>query len=385
MAEKRDYYDVLGLKKGASIEDVKAAYKRLAKQYHPDLNKDHDAEEKFKELLEAYQVLSDPEKKANYDQYGHAAEGFQGFQGFRGTGTRDFDFDFQDIFEGFGGFGGIDEMLRQAFGGTGPGFGGRTRAGQAKGANLRVDLNISFEEAAFGTERTISISRIEECDECNGKGGSGQEKCQQCNGSGILRQTRRTAFGMFSSQTTCPRCGGSGRIIKNVCKKCQGKGRIKARKEIKVKIPAGIDSGNHLRLKEEGNAGIHGGPAGDLFVVVFVEPHDIFKRDRADIFAEIPISFSEAALGTRLDVPTLDGEATITVPAGTQTGTIFRLKGKGIKKLHESGYGDEYVKVIVETPSRLEKKQRELFEQLAKEENLGEERKGFFEKIRKKF
>lgn len=386
MAEKRDYYDVLGLKKGASVEEVKKAYKELAKKFHPDLNKEANAEEKFKEILEAYQVLSDPEKKSNYDQYGHAFEGFQGFQGFRGSGTRDFDFDFQDIFEGFGGFGGIDEMLRHAFAGTsGQAFGGRTRAGPARGANLRVDLNIGFEEAAFGTEKTIVISRIEECDECQGKGGTGQEKCQQCNGTGILRQTRRTAFGIFSSQTTCPKCGGSGRIIKNLCKKCLGKGRIKVKREIKVKIPAGIDSGNHLRLKEEGNAGIHGGPAGDLFAVIFVEPHDIFRRDETDIFAEMPISFSEAALGTKLDVPTLDGEATITVPAGTQTGTIFRLKGKGIKKLHETGQGDEYVKVIVETPSKLDKKQRELLEQLAKEEKLGEERKGFFEKIRKKF
>lgn len=380
MPEKNDYYDVLGLKHGASVDEVKAAYKRLAKKYHPDLNKDSGAEEKFKEILEAYQVLSDSQKKANYDQFGHAAEGFQGFQGFRGFGARDFDFDFGDIFGGTGGFGEFDfgDIFRQA-------FGDRATAGPANGANLRIDLSLSFEEAAFGTEKTVVVSRIEECKKCRGKGGSGEERCSQCGGSGILRQARRTAFGMFSTQSTCPKCRGEGRTVKNVCKQCHGKGREKARKEIKVKIPAGIDSGNHLRLHGQGNAGIRGGSAGDLFVVVFVEPHDVFKRDGSDIFAEIPISFAESALGTNLDVPTLKGEATIKIPDATQTGTIFRLRGKGIKRLNEAGSGDEYVKVIVQTPKKVGKRQRELLEQLAKEEGIERERKGFFQRVKKKF
>lgn len=377
--EKRDYYDVLGLKKGASVEDVKAAYKKLAKKYHPDLNREEGAEEKFKEILEAYQVLSDPQKKANYDQFGHAAEGFQGFQGFRGFGGRGFDFDFGDIFSGFGGgeFG-FGEIFRQAFGG------GR-KAGPSRGANLRRDISLSFEEAVFGTEKTVEITRMEECSECKGKGGHGEEECSQCQGSGVVRQTRRTAFGMFSTQSTCPKCRGEGKTFKKECKKCGGRGRVKATRKIKVKVPAGISSGNHLRLHGQGSAGLRGGPAGDLFVVVFVEPNEVFKRDGADLFAEIPVSFAEAALGTSLDVPTLKGKATIKLPAGTQTGTIFRLKGKGVKRLNESGFGDEYVKVIVQTPEKLGKREKKLFEELAKEEGLARKRKGFFEKVKKKF
>jgi molecular chaperone DnaJ len=380
MAAKRDYYEILGLKKGSSVDEVKAAYKKLAKKYHPDLNKDDGAEEKFKELLEAYQVLSDPQKKSNYDQFGHAAEGFQGFQGFRGAGSRGFDFDFGDIFGAFGGGDqfGFGDMFRQA-------FGRGARAGPTKGANLRIDLNLSFEEAVFGTEKTVAITRVEECKACKGKGGSGEEDCSECRATGVVRHTRRTAFGMFSTQTTCPKCGGEGKVLKKVCKKCEGKGRVRGRKEIKIKVPAGISSGNHLRLHGQGNAGVRGGPAGDLFVVVFVEPHEVFKRDGADLFAELPISFAEAALGTKLDVPTLKGEAVIKVPAFTQTGTIFRLKGKGVKKLNESGFGDEYIKVIVQTPKKMGSKQKKLFEELAKQEKTAKERKGFFQRVKKKF
>jgi len=379
MPEKRDYYEVLGLKKGASIDEVKASYKKLAKKYHPDLNKEPGSEEKFKEILEAYQVLSDSQKKSNYDQFGHAAEGFQGFQGFRGFEGRDFDFDFGDIFGAFGGQDqfGFGDVFRQAF--------GRGRARPTKGANLRIDLNLSFEEAVFGTEKTVAITRIEECNACKGKGGSGEEDCTECNATGFVRHTRRTAFGLFSTQTSCPKCHGEGKVLKKVCNKCGGKGRVKARKEIKIKVPAGINSGNHLRLHGQGNAGIRGGPAGDLFVVVFVEPHEVFKRDGADLFAEVPISFAEAALGTKLDVPTLRGEAVIRVPEGTQTGTIFRLKGKGIKRLNETGFGDEYIKAIVQTPKKMGKKEKKLFEELAKEEEVARKRKGFFEKVKRKF
>lgn len=380
MPSKNDYYEILGLKKGADVDEVKRAYKKLAKKYHPDISKDENAEEKFKEVLEAYQVLSDPQKKQNYDQFGHASEGFQGFQGSRGfSGGRGFEFDFGDIFGGnFSGFGGIDDILRQAFG---------QKAGNSpsSGANLRVDLNLSFEEAVFGTEKTVTVNRIEQCMECKGKGGSGEEKCAECNGLGVVIQTRRTPFGMFQTQGTCQRCRGQGRVLKHVCKNCEGKGRVKVKKSIKVKIPEGIDSGNHLRLHGEGNAGIRGGADGDLFVVIFVEPNDIFKRDGFDIYAEMPISFAEAALGTKIDIPTLKGEAVLNIPQGTQTGTIFRLKGKGIKRLNETGVGDEYVKVIVQTPEKIGKKQKELFEELAKEDKVKKERKDFFSKIKKHF
>ncbi len=384
MPTKKDYYDVLGLKKGASVSEVKASYKKLAKKYHPDLNSDPKSEEKFKEASEAYQTLSDSKKKANYDQFGHAAEGFQGFQGFRGSGARGFDFNMGDIFGGggnFAGFGGMEDIFR-AFGGGGQ---GREAAGPARGANLRIDLSISFEEAVFGTEKTVELTRIENCKECNGKGGFGEETCSQCHGAGIIRQQRKTIFGTFVTQGTCPKCRGKGKIIKNVCKKCEGKGRTKTKREIKIKVPAGIDTGNHLNLRGEGNAGINNGPSGDLFAVIFVETDKIFKRDGSDIYAELPISFSEAALGTNLDVPTLEEKATIKIPKGTQTGTIFRLKSKGIKKLGETGHGDEYVKIIVQTPSKMNKKQKELFEKLAKEDDVKKQRKGFFGRIKKKF
>ncbi len=379
MAEKRDYYEILGLKKGASIEEAKKAYKSLAKKYHPDLNKEEGAEDRFKEILEAYQVLSDPQKKQNYDQFGHAAQGFQGFQGFRGFNARDFDFDFGDIFGGFGFGSGINDIFREA-------FGGRSTSGPAKGANLRADISLSFEETAFGTEKSISISRVEACKKCRGKGGFEEETCSQCHGSGVLRQTKKTPFGMFSTQRPCPKCAGLGKTWKKACNECNGKGRVRAVRKVKVKIPAGIDAGDHLRLEGQGNAGINGGSAGDLFVViVFVEPHEVFKRDGSDIFCEVPISFAEAALGTKIDVPTLKGKASLKVPPGTQTGTLFRLKGKGIKDLREESFGDQYVKVIVQTPEKLGKKQKQVFEELAKEEKLKKKRKSFFESVKKKF
>jgi len=377
--EKRDYYEILGLKKGAGAGEVKAAYKRLAKEYHPDLNREAGAEEKFKELLEAYQVLSDPQKKQQYDQFGHAAEGFQGFQGFRGAGARDFDFDFGDIFQGFGGFGGFGDLFGEAFG-TGGRRGGR---GPSRGSDLRVDMSISLREAAFGTEKTITVERTETCGECGGKGGSGEENCGSCRGSGVTSQTSRTPFGIFSTQSTCRKCGGSGKTIKNPCGECGGKGIAMASRAIKVKIPPGIDNGNHLRLSGGGNAGARGGPAGDLFAVVFIEPDDVFKRDGTDIFTEAPLSFSGAALGTKLDVPTLKGTAAIAIPQGTQAGTIFRLRGEGIKELNGAGHGDEYVKVIVQTPKKMTAKQRQLFEELSSEEKSEKEKKGFFGRMKK--
>ncbi len=372
MPTKRDYYEILGLSKGASIDEVKRAYKKLAKKYHPDISKEDNAEDKFKEVLEAYQGLSDPQKKANYDRFGHAAEGFQGFQGFRGANARDFEFDMNDLFNNLGSFG---DMFRGAFGQGGP----RT------GASIRHDLNISFEEAAFGTEKEITIPRIEKCGKCDGFGGEGSKRCTRCNGARVIRREQRTPFGTFVTQTQCPECKGKGTVVEKVCKKCSGKGIDRVKKKINVKIPAGIDSGNHLRLAKMGNAGKDGGGYGDLYVVVFVDEHEVFKRDGADIYAEIPISFSEAVLGTKIDVPTLRGEGTIKIPGGTQTGTIFRLKDKGIKDLSTGRTGDEYVKVIVQVPKKVSKKERDLIEGLAEEDSLKKERKGFFERIAKKF
>ncbi|MDP6670615.1 MAG: molecular chaperone DnaJ [archaeon] len=373
---KKDYYAVLGLKKGASVAEVKGAYKRLAKKYHPDISKEQDAEAKFKEVLEAYQTLSDAQKKANYDRFGHAAQGFQGFQGFRGFNARDFEFDLGDLFNGFGGmFGGnVGNAFRDAFGQK-----------NRRGSNIRHDINIKFEEAAFGTEKEITIERDDSCPKCSGAGGEGKKTCQICQGRGVIRQERRTPFGVFATQSNCHDCGGEGHTVENVCKKCDGKGITKVKKKITVKIPGGIASGNHLRLQGRGNAGRKGGHAGDLFIVVFVEPHKIFKRDGIDIYAEIPISFSEASLGTKLDVPTMKGKATIKVPAGTQSGTIFRLKDKGIKELGGSGRGDEYIKTIVQVPKKMNKKQRELIEALAEEDGLKKERKSFFQKLGERF
>lgn len=374
LANKRDYYEVLGLNKNASADDIKNAYKSLAKKFHPDVSKESNSEEKFKEILEAYNILSDPQKKANYDQFGHATEGFQGFQGFRGTGQYGFDFDFEDLFSNFGSFGGFEDVFREAFGTSG--YSGRTRA--KKGSSLRIDLDLKFEEAAFGTEKELFVERIEKCDSCNGVGGNGEEKCSKCNGKGMVQNIQRTPFGVFSTTTACGKCNGTGKTFKNFCNKCNGKGILKVRKKISVKVPAGIDAGQHLRLEEEGNAGMHGGANGDLFVVIFIEPHNIFKRDGSDILCEIPLNFTEAALGGKIEVPTLKEKAILTIPQGTQSGTIFRLKGKGIKKLNSQEHGDEFVKVIIQTPKNLTKKQKELLEELQKEEKLSKEKKGFW-------
>ncbi len=371
MTTKKDYYEILGLKKGASIDEVKSAYKKLAKKYHPDISKEEHAEEKFKEVLEAYSVLSDEKKKSNYDQFGHAAEGFQGFErGFEG-----FDFSgmgFDDVFSSFG-FGDI--------------FGGRGRKrGPRKGVDLRFDLNISFEEAVFGIKKEIEIERVESCDKCNGTGSEkkdGLVDCPQCNGSGMQTSAQRTPFGTFTTRTTCRKCRGEGKTVKNPCTKCNGAGRMKKRRKISVTIPEGIRNGAYLRLAGEGNAGERGAGNGDLYVIIFIEPHEFFKRDEADIYGEVPITFSTAALGGEIEVPTLKGKAELKIPSGTQTGTIFRLKEKGIKDLEEGGFGDEYIKVIVRTPEKLSKKQKELFEEIKEKEQ--ETENGFFKRFKKAF
>jgi molecular chaperone DnaJ len=377
---KRDYYEVLGLHKGASIDEVKAAYKRLAKKYHPDVSKEPNAEEKFKEILEAYSVLSDPQKKENYDRFGHAAEGFTGFKGFGGfsgfdffKGFSDFGFDFEDIFSGFSDFFGATRRER--------------RYEPRRGFDLRHDLSVSFEEAAFGTEKRIQIERIELCDACNGSGSKTGEKatCPECLGRGFIQQTRKTFFGVFSSRTTCQRCKGEGKIVKEPCNKCGGKGKIKRKRTLTIKIPEGIQNGAYLRLKGEGNAGDKGAEPGDLFVVVFVEPHDIFKRDENDVFVEVPITFSQAALGAEIEVPTLKGKAKLRIPPGTQGDTIFKMKGKGIKDLKKGTYGDQYIKVIVRTPKNLSRKEKELFKELMREEEKHLNQDSFFQRFKNRF
>lgn len=376
----RDYYGILGLKKGASVDEVKRAYKKLAKKYHPDVSTEEKAEEKFKEILKAYKVLSDPQKKENYDRFGEGFEKFSGFQG--GTAG----FDFEDLFSNFGfgqGGGGFEGMFSDLFGG-GAGRGQRVR----RGSDLKVTLGVGFREAAFGTEKEISVERLENCKKCNGKGAEKEEdivSCETCGGRGHVTRVTKSFFGVMQIQQPCGSCRGKGRVIKKSCAGCGGKGILRVRKKIKVKIPAGVDTGYYLKLGGEGNVGLNGGTQGDLFVVVFVEPHEVFKRDGVDVYCEIPLSFSEAALGTKIDVPTLEGKANLKVPSGTQSHTLFKLKGKGIKNLRGSGKGDEYVRVILQTPEKVKGKHRELFKEMLKEDKVGKSRKGLFDKIREKF
>ena len=374
MVEKKDYYEVLGVAKNASPDDLKAAYKRLAKQLHPDVSADPKAKEKFQEVLEAYTVLSDAQKRQNYDQVGHSTEGFQGYRGFEGF-EGGVDFDFSELFENLGNFGfGFDDF----------GFGGnRKTRRREKGANLRVDLSVSFDEAAAGFEKKIEVERIENCSACKGTGAKDgvTETCSTCKGSGRVTRSQKTPFGIFSTQTLCGKCQGTGRLAKENCSACKGTGHRSVKKTIEVSIPAGIETGMHLRLSGLGNAGVNGGEAGDLFVVVLVEQHPFFKRDHGDLYCEVPISFSNAALGMELEVATLKGHATVSVPAGTQTGTIFRLKGKGIKDLHSGKVGDQFVKVNIVTPKSLSKEQKRLLEEFQKTEGEQKDKKGFFRSL----
>lgn len=349
---KRDYYEVLGVNKDASAEEIKKAYRNLARQYHPDANRDDpNAEQKFKEIAEAYDVLSDTQKRARYDQFGHLdGQGQWGAGGFGG-------------FEGFGGgFGDIFDMF---FGGMGA---REQRRGPQKGADLRYDLEISFEEAAFGLEREIKIPRMENCPLCNGTGakaGTKPKTCSTCRGTGQVQYVRNTALGRFVSIKTCDVCGGTGQTIDEPCPECYGKGRAQKVRTIKVKIPAGVDNGSRIRVSGEGEAGTLGGPQGDLYVFIQVRPHKYFKRKDADVFYEMPISFVQAALGDEIEVPTLDGPVVLKIPEGTQTGTVFRLRKRGFPNLHGLGRGDQHVQVVVETPSKLSLKQRELLKEFA--------------------
>lgn len=346
---KKDFYEVLGLQKGASDEEIKKAFRKLAIKYHPDKNQgDKEAEEKFKEINEAYQVLSDPEKKARYDQYGDADFGANGYGGYNAEG-----FDFSD----FGGFGDIFDSF---FGGGGGGR--RKKGGPARGSDLEYTITLTFEEAVAGVEKEISISRNEKCETCGGTGakeGTEPKTCDKCGGTGQVRVQRNTPLGSFMSMNTCDKCGGKGTIISDPCQECKGSGKIRRNRKITVNIPAGVDTGNVIPMRGQGEDGTAGGPAGDLYVNIRVLPHKVFKRKGYDIFMDSHISFSKASLGVELKVPTIDGDVKYSVPAGTQPGTVFRLKGKGVPKVNGHGRGDQYVNVVVDIPKTLSAKQKE--------------------------
>ncbi|HZP46764.1 MAG TPA: molecular chaperone DnaJ [Candidatus Binataceae bacterium] len=371
---KRDYYEVLGISRGAGEEEIKKAYRRLAVQYHPDRNPGNkQAEEKFKELNEAYQVLSDPERRAQYDRFGHAA--FQGPQGAGGFGGFDFSQGFEEVFSDIFG----------DFFGTGR---GRSRSRSRRGEDLRYDLEIEFKEAATGAEKIIKFQRLVVCEQCNGSrargGAEGVRICPNCRGTGQVR----TQQGFFSISTTCGQCRGEGSVIADPCPKCQGQGRIRRPVSLSVKIPAGVDNGSRLKLRNEGEAGAAGGANGDLYVVIHVKEHPLFVRQDNDILIEVPISFPQAALGAEIEVPTLEGKINMKVPAGTQSGKIIRLKGKGFPDLHGYGAGDQLVRIAVETPRRLSARQRELLEEFARvsgEDTSHPMAKGFVDKLKEMF
>ncbi len=363
---KRDYYEVLGVDKGATAEELKKAYRKLARQYHPDANPDDpSAEEKFKEVAEAYEVLNDEQKRATYDRFGHdglnSQGGFGGGSGFGGFGG----------FEGFGGgFGDIFDMFFNG-GSTG---GSRRRNANApqKGNDLQVELNLSFKEAAFGAEKEVSVQRSEVCSTCNGTGaaaGSSPITCTACGGRGQVNITQNTPFGRIMQTRECDKCRGTGKIIEKPCPNCRGNGHIRRRRNIKVSVPAGVDNGTRLRISGEGEAGLRGGSAGDLYVFIRVNEDDFFIREGNDLYCEIFINIAQAALGDSIDVPTLEGIALLTVPAGTQSGTVFRLKGKGVPDVGGYGQGDQHVRVSVETPTNLTEEQKDLLRKLS--ESLG--------------
>ena len=348
MAIKQDYYELLGVPRSASDEEIKRAFRKLAFQYHPDRNKDLGAEGKFKEINEAYQVLSDHEKRSRYDRYGRV--------------------DVEGGFPDFG-FGGLGDIFESFFGGFGTPFGRTAQRVPQKGDSLQSRLTLSFKEAVFGCSKEVEIQRIEFCSSCHGTGseqGTNPETCPDCRGTGQVRRVQQSIFGRFTHINTCPRCGGSGAVISNPCSQCRGNGRIKAKRRIKVDIPAGVDDGHRLCRYGEGCAGLYGGPPGDLYAALSVKPHNLFHRDGSDILYELPINFAQSALGDEMRVPSLDGKVDLKIPPGTQSGKTFRFKGKGISHIDGKGRGDLLVKVDIITPQQLDKNQRRLFEELAK-------------------
>lgn len=374
---KRDYYEVLGVEKNASDAEIKKAYRKLAMKYHPDQNPgDKTAEEKFKEVGEAYEVLSDADKKARYDQYGFAGVD----PNFNAGGNP-----FGGGFGGFGGFGDLGDIFGDFFGG-GASSSAR-RSGPAKGQNVVAEIEISFEDAAFGCEQQVTYQRIETCNTCRGTGcreGSEPETCAYCKGRGTVRTTQNFMGMSMQSTQPCPKCGGTGKIIKDPCTVCKGKGKVRRSKTIKVNVPAGIDDEQSFRVSGEGNVGANGGPSGDLLVTVSVRKHALFTREGTNVLCQMPISFTQAALGATIEVPTLDGKVRYNIPEGTQTGTTFRLRGKGIPYVGYKTRGDQFVTVVIETPTKLTREQRELLKKL--EETTSDEtqpkRKSFFDKLK---
>jgi molecular chaperone DnaJ len=371
---KRDYYEVLGIDRGATADEIKKAYRSLAKKYHPDFNKDDaEAEKKFKEIKDAYDVLSDPQKREQFDRFGHQAD-FSGAAGGHGGFNAG----------GFG-FGGIDDIFEQFFGGMG---GGRRRPpGPEQGNHLRYDMDITLEDAFNGMEKKIKIPRTETCSGCGGsraKKGTQPETCQACGGTGQQQVTRNTPFGRFMSSQPCVACRGEGKVVKEPCPECSGQGRVVKERTLDIKIPQGIDDGFKLRVSGEGEAGLRGGPPGDLYIVVRVRPHKKFRRQGSDLLLEVPISISQAALGVEMDIATLDGNAKLRVNEGTQHGTTFKLKGHGMPHLRTAGKGDLRVTVKVVVPKKLNQRQKELLAELAQisGEDVGLEHKGLFDKMK---
>lgn len=369
---KRDYYEVLGVSRDATKEEIKKAYRKLARKYHPDVNKEPDAEEKFKEVKEAYEVLSNEQKRQQYDRFGHA--GAQQGHGFGGFGADDFG-DFGDIFDMF-------------FGG-----GRRRRDPNApqQGQDLQYTMEIEFEEAIFGKQTTIQIPKEETCDTCNGSGakpGTSVNTCSHCHGSGQLSVEQSTPFGRIVNRRVCHYCNGTGKKIEEKCTTCGGNGRVNKRKKIEVKIPAGVDDGQQIRISGQGGPGKNGGPPGDLYIVIRVKKHEFFERDGDDILCEMPITFTQAALGDEIEVPTVHGKVKLKIPAGTQTGTHFRLRGKGAPNVHGYGQGDQHILVKVVVPKKLSERQKELlreFHELSSDESLDEQQDNLFKRMKRAF
>jgi molecular chaperone DnaJ len=366
--QKRDYYEVLNVEKTVAPQELKSAYRKVALQFHPDRNQnDPSAEEKFKEASEAYEVLSDPEKRAKYDRFGHAQNHFDGFGGGFSSAT------INDIF---------GDIFGEIFGGQG---GRQRKGGRSRGADLRYNLEISFEEAAFGSEVQVKIPKQKRCEPCEGTGSKSRSvrPCPTCGGAGEVRFTQ----GFFAVSRPCNQCGGAGQVVQDPCPSCKGAGKTQTEAQLSVKIPGGVNTGTRVRLTGEGELGDQGGPPGDLYVVVHVREHPIFVREDYEVLCEVPLSFTQAALGAQLDVPTLDGKVKMKIPPGTQTGKVFRLRGKGIPHLHGKDRGDQHVRVVVETPTELSRQQRDLLEKFAdiSGETTNPQSKNFFDKVRELF
>jgi molecular chaperone DnaJ len=368
-AQKRDYYDVLGVPRDASSDDIRKAFRKLARQFHPDVNKDAGAEAKFKELNEAYEILSDEQKRAAYDRYGHSGRG--------GPGD-------------FSGFGDINDIFNEFFGGFARG-GAAQRKSPRRGADLRLDLRLDFMEAVFGAEKEVEIVRSEGCPRCSGNGaepGTQPSRCRTCNGTGEVRRMQQSILGSFVSVTACPACNGAGEVISTPCKQCGGKKQVRVPRTLAVSVPPGVDNGTQIRLNGEGEPGVNGGPPGNLYVVIAVTPHPYFRRKDQDIVIELGINVAQAALGDEVEVPTVDGPEKLAIPAGTQSGGVFRIKGKGVPHLRRSARGDQVVVVTVSVPQSLTAEQRRLFSELSKtlgKEVTPQQEKGFFEKLKDAF